>query len=366
MHTKTALKDHRRITSAHDLLRNGLIWDGDFAAMESVSERYAIGLNAHLADLIKANPAANGVRAQFVPDERELYATPTELIDPIGDAVHSPVKGIVHRYPDRVLFKAVSACAVYCRYCFRREMVGPVKGESFNHAERMAALDYIRTHKEIWEVILTGGDPFVLSARQMGDILAELSAIEHVQVIRIHTRVPVSDPARMTDEYVQTLKNKCTKPLYIVLHTNHPDELNETAADAITRLHAIGATLLSQSVLLRGVNDHAGTLERLLRKLITLHVKPYYLHHPDMAKGTSHFRLPLKDGIAIYKALLGRVSGLCQPSYMLDIPGGFGKIPINANYIEELGNGHYLVEDYQGNRHNYMDDPHSNAKRADL
>jgi len=359
-------KPQARITSAHDLLRSGLIWDGDFADIESVAGRYAIGLTPHIIETISTNPASEAIRRQYVPSEKELYVTATELADPIGDDAHSPVKGIVHRYPDRVLYKVVSACAVYCRYCFRREMIVANNSQPFNSDERQAALEYIRSNKEIWEVILTGGDPFVLSARQMGDLLAELSAIEHIQIIRIHTRVPVADPARITDEYVQAISESCTKPLYIALHTNHPDELNEGAAGAISKLNNMGATLLSQSVLLRGVNDHAGTLERLFRKLITLHVKPYYLHHPDMAKGTSHFRLPLKEGIAIYKALLGRVSGICQPAYMLDIPGGYGKIPINAGYVEELGEGHYLVEDYQGNRHNYMDDPHDNAKRADL
>ncbi len=368
MHTASIQKEkpQARITSAHDLLRSGLIWDGDFANIESVGAHYAIGLTQHIVDTISANPSSDAIRRQYVPSENELYVTPTELADPIGDDAHSPVKGIVHRYPDRVLYKAVSACAVYCRYCFRREMIGANNRQSFNNDDRQAALDYIAAHKQIWEVILTGGDPFVLSARHISNLLAELSAIEHVQIIRIHTRVPIADPARITDEYVQAISESCTKPLYIALHTNHPDELNDGAAGAIAKLHGIGATLLSQSVLLRGVNDHAGTLERLFRKLITLHVKPYYLHHPDMAKGTSHFRLPLKEGIAIYKALLGRVSGICQPSYMLDIPGGFGKIPINAGYVEELNDGHYLVEDYQGNRHTYIDDPPENAKRADL
>lgn len=366
MHTKTGQLEKSRLTSAHDLLRSSLIWDGDFANVESVSERYAIGLNGHLVDLINANPNTQGLRAQYIPDEKELYVTPAERADPIGDNTHSPIKGIVHRYPDRVLYKVVSACAVYCRYCFRREMIGANNSERFSRSERQAALEYIRTHKEIWEVILTGGDPFILSARQMGDILAELSEIDHVQIIRIHSRVPVADPARMTEKYVQTLKDKCKKPLYIVLHANHPDELNDTAQRAIKSLQDSGATLLSQSVLLRGVNDHAGTLERLFRKLITLHVKPYYLHHPDMAKGTSHFRLSLKEGVAIYKTLLGRISGLCQPSYMLDIPGGYGKIPINADYVEEISEGHYAIKDYLGGHHTYSDDLHDQAKRTDI
>ncbi|MAE51193.1 MAG: lysine 2,3-aminomutase [Micavibrio sp.] len=357
--------DKQKITTPHDLMRAGLIWDGDFAAIEAISERYAIGLTQHILDLINANPKSEGVRLQYVPQEAELYTTPTELEDPIGDNAHSPVKGIVHRYPDRVLFKVVSGCPVYCRFCFRREMVGPSHAP-VTKEERDKALDYIRANPEIWEVILTGGDPLILSERKIGALLDELCAIEHVKVIRIHTRVPMADPKRLTDDYLKILKEKCTKPLYIVIHANHPNEFNDAVEQTIKNLHEIGANLLSQTALLHGVNDHAGILERLFRKLVTLNVKPYYLHHPDMAKGTSHFRLSLTDGMNIYRTLLGRISGLCHPAYVLDIPGGYGKTPINANYIVELKSGHYIVEDYFGRKHNYVDDLSDNAARSDI
>lgn len=343
------------LNTAQDLLENGLIQNADFSGIYNVGQNFSIGLNAHLAGIIRNSPESSAVRDQYIPSEQELNFTPLELADPIGDDAHSPVKGIVHRYPDRVLFKVVNVCAVYCRYCFRREMLQNSE-DTMRKEEYESALDYIRSHSEIWEVILTGGDPLVLSPRKMAYILEELSKIEHVQVVRIHTRVPIAAPDKLSDNYIQTMKQACSKPLYMVVHVNHADEVNESVESRLKAIHSAGFNMLSQSVLLKGINDNATALEGLFRKLITLNVKPYYLHHPDMAKGTSHFRLSLRDGLDIFKTLLGKISGLCQPSYMLDIPGGFGKVPINASYVQEINPGHYIVEDYQGNKHNYIDD----------
>ncbi len=311
---------------------------------------HAVRLTQAVRDTIKGTVADDPVAKQYLPQETERKILPVERRDPIGDDVHTPVKGIVHRYPDRVLFKVANACAVYCRYCFRKEMIGPgTKGLSQD--EINAALQYIRSHNDIWEVILTGGDPLVLSPRQLSAIIDNLCAIPHVQVVRIHTRVPVADPQRVTEELCTALNRE--KAVYVAIHINHAQEITDDVRRALKSLHAAGCVLLSQSVLLKGVNDDAQTLENLFRELTALRVKPYYLHHPDLAPGTSHFRGSIKRGQQIMKELLGRLSGIAQPTYMLDIPGGFGKVPLTPNYLNEIDDGLYMAEDYQGCTHHY-------------
>lgn len=344
-----------RISSAAGLVESGLGQKDDFDHYAALEKEFAIGITTHIAAAIKNNPDNTALARQYVPDPRELNFTAAERDDPIGDETYTPVKGIVHRYPDRVLLKVASACAVYCRYCFRREMIGP-GADILNKTEMSEAYAYIKRTPTIREVILTGGDPMILSSRQMAIILQELSAIEHIRFIRIHTRVPAADPARIEPNYIQAMQQACTKPLYIALHINHADELTSDVRQCIQNLHEAGFILLSQSVLLNGVNDCADTLSALYTELLGLRVKPYYLHHPDLAKGTGHFRLTLERGMQIYQSLLGRISGLCQPHYMLDIPGGFGKIPVHAGYIEKTGEGCYSIRDYNGNIHIYYDD----------
>lgn len=318
--------------------------------LEEVAERYAVRVTEQVTSTIKGTISDDPVAKQYIPQIEELKILPEEHADPIGDDEHTPVKGIVHRYPDRVLFKLANVCAVYCRYCFRREMIGP-GSEGLSAEEYRAALAYIRDHKDIWEVILTGGDPFILSPRRLNTILNELCDIEHVKIIRVHTRVPIADPGRITKQFCQALERE--KPVYIAVHINHSQEITKEVEKVLADLHEAGCVLLSQSVLLKGVNDNPAILETLFKKLIALRVKPYYLHHPDLAPGTSHFRLSIKKGQEIMKDLQGRLSGLCQPHYMLDIPGGHGKIPIGPCYLEELENGCYTAEDYKGQKHHY-------------
>jgi len=281
----------------------------------------------------------------------ELVVTPEERADPIGDERLSPVKGIVHRYPDRVLLKPLHTCPVYCRFCFRREQVGP-RGKGLSTAELAAALAYISARPEIWEVIVTGGDPFLLSPRRLSTIVRALDEIEHVQVIRFHTRVPVVDPARVDARLVAALGSE--KALYVAIHANHPRELTPEFRAACRRLAKAGIPLLAQSVLLKGVNDDAAVLETLFRGLVAARVKPYYLHHPDLARGTGHFRVTLREGQALMRRLRGRVSGLCQPSYVLDLPGGFGKVPVGPCYAEPRARSRgWIVEDFWGGWHRY-------------
>jgi lysine 2,3-aminomutase len=286
-----------------------------------------------------------------VPSAGELATAPEELADPIGDERLSPVKGIVHRYPDRVLLKPSHVCPVYCRFCFRREQVGP-GSDSLDATELAAALDYIRVRPEIWEVIVTGGDPFLLSPRRIAGLVRALDAIPHLGVIRFHTRVPIVAPRRVGAALLGALAAE--KAVYVAIHANHPRELTEAARAACRRLAGAGIPLLGQSVLLKGVNDDAATLTALFRGLVAARVKPYYLHHPDLARGTAAFRPSLAEGRALMRALRGRVSGLCQPSYVLDLPGGQGKVPVGPCYaVPDESGEHWLIEDPWGDHHSY-------------
>lgn len=321
----------------------------DDPALAEVMERYAVAVTDEVMELIDETDAADPIARQYLPTAEELKTTPDELEDPIGDDAHSPVKGIVHRYPDRVLLKAVHVCAVYCRFCFRREKVGP-GSEMLNREELQKALAYIRNTPAIWEVILTGGDPFVLSPRRLREIMDALNEIPHVQVIRFHTRVPVADPSRVTDELVGALQSD--KAVYVVFHANHPRELTDKVKAVAQKFVKAGIPLLSQSTLLKGVNNDAKVLEQLFRAFTAMKVKPYYLHHPDLAPGTGHFRLTIKEGQELTAQLQGKMSGIAQPHYMLDIPGGFGKVPVSRQWISETEDG-YDVTDFKGDTHKY-------------
>jgi lysine 2,3-aminomutase len=317
------------------------------SALQQVAARYAVAITPAVTDMIDPSDPHDPIAKQFLPDVRELDQQPEENADPIGDDAHSPVEGVVHRYPDRVLLKLVNACAVYCRFCFRREMVGPGRG-GLSRAALDAALDYIAGTPEIWEVILTGGDPLVLSPRRLKAVMARLAAIDHVKVIRVHTRLPAVAPEKITPAVVKALRTG--KATFVVLHANHARELTDYARAACARLIDAGIPMLAQSVLLRGVNDDADTLGQLMRALVECRIKPYYLHHADLAPGTAHFRTTIAEGQALMRTLHGRTSGLCQPSYVLDIPGGHGKSPIGPIYLSADCSE---VEDFHGRRHAY-------------
>lgn len=304
------------------------------AAIERVAERYAIAITPDVMDLIDRADSDDPIARQYVPDAREAITTDEERADPIGDAAHSPVKGIVHRYPDRVLLKPTHACAVYCRFCFRREMVGP-GGAALDKDELDAAIAYIAATPAIREAILTGGDPLVLSARRLRDLVERLSAIDHLDWLRVHTRIPVADPSRVTNDLVAALK--AGKTTWVAVHVNHARELTKDALAACAKLADAGIPLIGQTVLLKGVNDNADTLDELFRALTKNRIKPYYLHQGDLAPGTSHFRTTLAEGQSLMRELRGRLSGLAQPTYVLDIPGGAGKIPVGPDWFDETG-----------------------------
>jgi lysine 2,3-aminomutase len=303
-------------------------------------------------DLIDWEDPADPLRRQVLPLPEEQVVLPDDLRDPIGDDAHSPVPGIVHRYPDRVLLLLTATCAVHCRFCFRREFIGtPVR---VLHADQLeAAFQYVREHQQIWEVILSGGDPLVFPDSYLARILARVRSIPHVRIIRVHTRTPAIFPARLTPQTAELLRDHA--PAYLIAHVNHPREVTPEFAEHVGYLIDRGVPVLSQSVLLRGVNDTVDTLTTLFRRLVEARVKPYYLHQLDRAPGTNHFRVPIKDGLRLMRTLRGNVSGLCLPTYMLDIPGGHGKVPLAAEYVHALDDGTYAVVNHRGERFAYQE-----------
>ncbi len=339
----------RSIKTVDGLISAGLTTEA--GGLAAVAEKYAIGITPAVLELIDAADPHDPIALQFVPTMDELLTTPDERADPIGDLAHSPVTGIVHRYPDRVLLKAVHVCPVYCRFCFRREMVGPEGLGTLTSAELDAAIAYIAAHEEIWEVILTGGDPLVLSPRRLRAIMDKLARIDHLKIVRFHTRVPVVQPERIDVEMVDALKVS-GKTTYLAVHANHPRELTQAARAGFALLIDAGIMLISQTVLLKGVNDSVDTLAALMRGFVENRVRPYYLHHPDLAPGTGHFRVSIEEGQALVAALRGRISGLCQPVYVLDIPGGYGKADIGAAAISGA-DGCFTVRDWRGGEHAY-------------
>jgi lysine 2,3-aminomutase len=337
--------------NAEALVVRGLVAPERRDQIRRVAEQFAVALTDDMAALIDPADPADPIAAQFVPNRAELEVAPEERADPIGDEKWSPVPGIVHRHRDRVLLKPTLLCPVYCRFCFRREVVGK-KAAMLPPAALARAFDYIREHTEIWEVIVTGGDPLLLSPRRVGAIVRTLDRINHVAVMRFHTRVPVVDPGRLRPALIAALQAE--KAVYVVVHANHSRELTSKVREAVGRLTRAGIPVLSQTVLLRGVNDDAAALEALFRALVAMRIKPYYLHQMDLARGTAHFRVPIEAGQRLARTLRVRASGLCQPTYVLDIPGGWGKVPVAASAIEPgPAPGQWIVEDGEGRRHPY-------------
>ncbi len=343
------------LKTINDLADAGLLAPESTEHVARVSERYAMAIPPAMASLIDPFDADDPIARQFIPDVRELDRHPSEHSDPIGDDARSPVFGIVHRYSDRVLLKLTSVCPVYCRFCFRREMVGPGKTPALSNAKFSAAVSYIRAHSEIWEVILTGGDPFVLSPRRIAEVTTALSEIPHIKVLRWHTRVPAVAPELVSNALIDALQSS-TKTVYVSLHANHPREMTAIARAACARIIDAGIAMVSQTVLLRGVNDDAATLEALMRAFVETRVKPYYLHHGDLAPGTAHFRTTIAHGQALMCALRARLSGLAIPTYVIDIPGAHGKVPIGPDYLSKSpASPAYTVRDSQGQKHTYED-----------
>ena len=315
----------RTLRSPQDLARAGLVALDVVPGLEAVAARYATAITPAMAALINKADPADPIGLQYIPDAAELITAPHELEDPTADAPFTPVKGVVHRYPDRALLKPLLACPVYCRFCFRREKVGP-DGGVLTEAELQEAFAWFEGNAAIREVILTGGDPLMLSARRLDEILRRLAGMTHIETLRIHTRVPVADPARITAALVAALRQ--AKPVFIAVHANHAREFTPDATGALARLADAGVPLLGQSVLLRGVNDDAASMEALLRAMLRNRIKPYYLHSLDAAPGTARFQVPEAEGLALMAALRGRLPGHALPLFVRETPMGGGKKPV--------------------------------------
>lgn len=316
------------IRSAEQLAAAGFPVEG----AAQIAARYPIRITETLAALI--GDADDPIGRQFIPRPEELDTSPGERPDPIADDANSPLPGLIHRYPDRVLLKPVSVCPVYCRFCFRREMVGPGKAVPGPH-DLDAAIEYIRTRPQIFEVIISGGDPLMLVPRILGSLVGRLDAIPHVRSIRVHSRTPVADPERIGPVMADIFGTDT--PVTIAVHCNHARELTDQARAACRRLRKAGAVLAGQSVLLEGVNADLESLESLFRELLATGIRPYYLHHPDLAPGTRHFRPTIEKGRALMAALRGRLPGLALPTYVIDMPDGSGKVPLGPDHYADDG-----------------------------
>jgi lysine 2,3-aminomutase len=335
------------LRSIADLVAAGLVPDKERRALEAVAARYALALTPEMVALIDPTDPNDPIGRQFLPSPSELDRRPEEDADPIGDNIRSPVKGVVHRYRDRVLLKPLHTCPVYCRFCFRRESVGPDGAGSLSETELATAFTYIASHEEIFEVIVSGGDPFMLSPRRIAALAEAAAHIPHIKVMRWHSRVPLVDPDRVSADLIVAAKS-FSGAVYVAVHANHPREFTAAGRAALARLADAGIVLLSQSVLLKGVNDDANVLEDLMRIFVANRVKPYYLHQGDLAPGTAHFRTTIAEGQALMRALRGRLSGVAQPTYVVDLPGGHGKVPVGPTYLGEGG-----IADPAGGWHSY-------------
>ncbi|MCP3679723.1 MAG: lysine-2,3-aminomutase-like protein [Gammaproteobacteria bacterium] len=345
------MSSDKTLRSVDSLIAAGFIKPQQRKVIEQVSAQFSTAITPQMATLIE-HQQRDPLGQQFVPSAAELSYQPQERADPIGDEVCTAVKGVIHRYPDRCLLQPLQVCAVYCRFCFRREQLAS-NNSALTAEELEMAYQYITDHRQIWEVILTGGDPLMMKPKSLQQILQRLDEISSVEVVRLHSRIPVVDSVRINEQMVAALQLN-NKPVYVILHANHPKEFTAEATQAIARLVDNGIPMLSQTVLLKGINDDIDTLSTLMRQFVRHRIKPYYLHHGDLARGTGHFRTTIESGQQLMKQLRGRFSGLCQPTYVLDIPGGHGKVPLTADYIQSTSTDSYQVEDYCGGIHHYV------------
>ncbi len=313
-------------------------------AFQSASAAFRFSVTPYYLSLASSESLCP-IWMQVLPDEREASDSLFDQPDPLAEEAHMPVPGLTHRYPDRVLWYLSHNCAVYCRFCMRKRKVSREES-SPTAAARKAALDYIRSHSDIQEVILSGGDPLSQSDRVLENCLKQLKEIQHLVSLRIHTRMPVTCPQRITAEFCDMLES--VAPVTLVTHFNHPNELSDVAREALTRLRKTGNLILNQSVLLKGVNDSVEAQKELNLGLYGAGIKPYYLHQCDEVNGVSHFRVNMEEGVRIQKELRGRIPGPALPQYVIDLPGGGGKVPVDSSYLVEGGYPDPVFENYRG------------------
>ncbi|MEX2579417.1 MAG: KamA family radical SAM protein [Verrucomicrobiales bacterium] len=321
--------------------RNGVILSGT---------KLAMAITPHFFNLIDRDDPDCPIRRQVVPRVEETLVSPYELSDPCGEDSHMPVPGLVHRYPDRVLFLVTDRCAAYCRYCTRSRVVSGA-GEQDLETDYEAAFEYLEEHTEIRDVLLSGGDPLLFSDRKLEKILSRLRQIEHIEFLRIGSRIPIFLPQRITPELCAMLQKY--HPLFVSVHVNHPRELTAEVKEALERLSDHGIPLGNQSVLLRGVNDDVDVMKTLVHKLLMCRVRPYYLYQLDLIQGSSHLEVPVEKGIEIMEGLRGHTTGYAVPQYVIDAPGGGGKVPINPDYVLQRNSERVVIRNFEGRTFEY-------------
>jgi lysine 2,3-aminomutase len=339
-----------RITTADALSKVIRLSENEKNDIQKCLESFRMAITPYYASLINSDDPNDPVRKQAVPSIEETYPCENDLADPLNEEGDSPVPHIVHRYPDRVLFLVTLQCSMYCRHCTRRRVVGEEDG-IINEKELTCALDYIRNHTEIHDVLISGGDPLVMGTDRLEHIIAGIRAIGHVDIIRIGTRVPVVMPMRITGELLDMLKKY--QPIWINTHFNHPNEITADSARACTAIVDAGIPLGNQSVLLKGINDSSAIMKELLLKLIHMRVRPYYLYQCDLSRGIGHFRTSVDCGVQIMHELQGYISGYAIPKYVIDAPMGGGKIPINYNYVISRDDKEVVMENFRGEIYKY-------------
>jgi lysine 2,3-aminomutase len=349
--------DHRwqlrnRVDSLADLDLRLNLTDEERAGVLLAGTKLAMSITPHFFNLIDRDDPNCPIRRQVIPRIEEGWNAPEEMADPCGEDSHMPVPGLVHRYPDRVLFLVTDRCASYCRYCTRSRVVSGV-GEQHLETQWELAFKYLEKHTEVRDVLLSGGDPLLFSDDKLDKILTRLRSIPHIQFIRIGSRIPIFLPQRITPELCTMLKKH--HPLFISVHTNHPRELTIEVRDALGRLADAGVPLGNQSVMLRGVNDSVEVQKALIHKLLMCRVKPYYLYQCDLINGSSHLRTPVAEGVAIIEGLRGHTTGYAIPQFVIDGPGGGGKIPINPNYVVDTASGRITLRNFEGEIFEYPD-----------
>ncbi len=339
-----------RITSLERLEELMELTDDERAGCRHANEKLAMAITPHFFNLIDRDDPNCPIRKQVIPREGEMLVSPGEQLDSLGEDEFSPVPGLVHRYPDRVLFLVTDRCAAYCRYCTRSRLVSNAQDYNF-HPEYEQGLRYIEAHPEIRDVLLSGGDPLLLSDKKIEHLLSRLRAIKHVEFIRIGTRIPVFLPQRITPALCEIFKQY--GPIWMSIHVNHPKEATAELRDACTRLSYAGVPLGNQSVLLKGVNDDAEVMKALVHRLLRMRVRPYYLYQMDLITGGSHFKVDVRKGIEIIRALRGHTTGYAVPQYVIDAPGGGGKVPINPDYVDSITDEEVVFRNYEGRTFRY-------------
>jgi lysine 2,3-aminomutase len=339
-----------RITSQEQLEKYMVLTDDEKAGCAYADKKLALAITPYFFNLIDRNDPDCPIRKQVIPRGAEMVVSSEEMLDSLGEDAHSPVPGLVHRYPDRVLFLVTDRCAAYCRYCTRSRLVSNAQDYNF-HPEYEQGLRYIEAHPEIRDVLLSGGDPLLLSDKKLEHIISRLRAIPHVEFIRIGSRIPVFLPSRITPALCDIFRKY--GPVWMSIHVNHPKECTAELKAACERLAFAGVPLGNQSVLLKGVNDDADVMKALVHRLLRMRVRPYYLYQMDLITGGSHFKVDVRKGIEIIKALRGNTTGYSVPQYVIDAPGGGGKVPVNPEYVESITDKEIVFRNYEGKQYRY-------------